>query len=341
MTDSTTLKNISLSLATSTLALIPSSTFAQGQETPLAIITVDQRTDADGDCSTAGTCNLRAAIAKALTIGGKVQIDLNVDSEISAGEISIAVPADSKGPLNLAIIGEGEKNILGNASSKLFSIDSGINVTLSDLNISNFQAYNSGVISNAGTLTLAQTQIRGNKAKCSGNGAMTAFATCWAGAVENTGSLILKDGVKFQDNIVEATASAASFTNANASGGAIVSSGSITFDGEVTFRNNLAIANATSGFHGQMPGGSSATAAGGAISNSGTISITENGIGKCEFQGNEARTVSYTVKGEAIQNSSGGAIATQALEGVNLIQSCIFEGNAAATDSDFFVYPAS
>ncbi|RYZ50092.1 MAG: hypothetical protein EOP07_23455 [Proteobacteria bacterium] len=163
---------------------------------------------------------------------------------------------------------------------------------------------------------------------------MTAFATCWAGAIENTGALILKDGTRFRANTVEATASTASFTNANASGGAIVSSGSITFDGNVTFRENLAIAAANSGYHGSMPGGASAVSSAGAIANSGTIVITANGEGKCHFINNEARATASTANGDATHTSSGGAISTVELPGVNLTSSCTFEGNKAETDSD-------
>lgn len=332
-----------LSFSLISLSALSSTVLAQGISlTPISSnralsLVVDQSNDSTtGSCEAAvkGQCNLRAAVAKAVATSGEVNIRLTVDSPITAGEISLPSPAQTLVPFNVTITSGKERKITGNKTSKLFNIGANVNVTLNNTFITGFQAYNSGVISNAGSLTLSKTVIRENKASCFGNGAMTAFATCWAGAIENTGALVLKDGTRFRANTVEATASTASFTNANASGGAIVSSGSITFDGEVTFRANIASATANSGYHGSMPGGASALSSGGAISNSGTIVITANGEGKCHFINNEARATASTANGDATHASSGGAISTVELPGVNLTSSCTFEGNVADSDAE-------
>lgn len=335
---------VSLSTLSST-SLAQGQQEAQGAPTKALVLTVDQSEDnTTGSCEAdvQGQCNLRAAVAKAVATSGRVNIRLAVDSNLTGGEIAITSPAETLAPFDLRIIGnENQKKITGNASTKLFTISTNINVTLRNVLISNFQAYNAGVITNAGSLTLARTVIRGNKATCSGIGAMTAFATCYAGAIENTGALILKNGTRFRDNLVEATASTASFTNANANGGAIVSNGSITFDGRVVFRHNIASAIASSGYHGNVPSGANASSSGGAISNSGTITVTEAGQGQCRFLENEAKAVASNGQQGAVSSSAGGAIATSALEGVDLSQSCTFENNQADTDADIYIYPAS
>ncbi|RYZ50093.1 MAG: hypothetical protein EOP07_23460 [Proteobacteria bacterium] len=119
-------------------------------------LTVDQSNDsATGNCEAAvqGQCNLRAAIAKAVATSGDVNIRLTVDSLITAGEITLPAPAQTLVPFNVTITSGKERKITGNKTTKLLNIGANVNLTLNNTFITGFQAYNSGVISNAGTLT--------------------------------------------------------------------------------------------------------------------------------------------------------------------------------------------
>ncbi len=325
-------------------SLFTASAFAQAVAKPSRVITVDNAQDSTtGKCETAikGQCNLRAAVAKAVASGGNSVIKLAVNSQISAGEMAITAPATTIAPFVLRIESDGPtKLIKGSLTSKLFAISSNTNVTLRNVDITNFQGFNVGVISNAGNLTLAQTIVRANKASCSATGAMTAYASCYAGAIENTGVLTLKNGSKIRNNSVEANASTGSFTNAGAFGGALVSSGTLVLDGDVVFRGNKVNAQANSGYHGSMPGGASASSAGGAISNSGQIIVTPAGHGKCRFLENQAIASASTVNGEATHISKGGAVSTKDL-GYDLMTECVFENNTADIDADITVVPQS
>ncbi len=322
--------------------MLSSNLFAQAPAKAPLTLTVDQAQDSTaGKCDkpVKGQCNLRAAVAKAVASGGTTVIKLTVDSQISAGEIAITAPATTIAPFVLRIEADGAaKAIKGNATSKLFTISSNTNVTLKNLDITGFQGFNVGVVSNAGNLTLAQTLVRANKASCFGTGAMTAFASCYAGAIENTGVLTLKNGTKLRNNSVEATASTGSFTNASASGGAIVSNGTLVLDGDVVFRGNKVNAQANSGYHGSMPGGANASSAGGALANSGKIIVTPAGHGKCRFLDNQAIAAATTVNGEAVHTSKGGAVSTKDL-GYDLMTECVFENNTADIDSDITIVP--
>ena len=313
------------------------------EEKATLVLTVDQSQDSsNGSCESgvSGQCNLRAAIATVLAAGGKANVKLSVDSKIETGEIVISPTNPDLAPIDLKISGQrGERRIDGTAMSRLVSIGAGVTVAIHDARISGFQAYNAGVISNAGSLTLARTVIEDNKASCFGNGAMTAYASCFAGAIENTGRLLLKNGTKFVNNSVTATASTASFTNAIAGGGAIVSSGSLVFDGKILFQGNMANAQAHSGYHGQMPGGASASASGGAISNSGEIIITRAGQGKCRFIQNQAVASASTANGDASYSMRSGAVDTYDFTDFDLKSGCQYEGNTPDGDDEISTFP--
>jgi len=287
---------------------------------------------ANGDSG--GRCNLRAVVLAAGSASGPVTIDLAVDSTIDAG--SIAVTPAASGASDVVIEpapGGASRAVTGNGMSRLFEIASGARLAIAHVAITGFSAVDSGAaILNRGALVLDGATIAGNTTHCFGVGAMTAFATCAGGAIDNAGNLTLGGGTTFSRNTVSADASTAMYTTASAQGGAIVSSGAIAIVGPVTFTGNAASASAHSGVHPTPIGGASASASGGAIANGGTLTGTAP-AGSCRFSGNAASAEGSTPRGETTLSSAGGAIANTGTlslpEGV-----CGFSGNEAQKGSD-------
>lgn len=123
--------------------------------------------------SLSNQCNLRAAVAKALSSNrSEAFIQLDVPSVVSLGDIAI----QTNGAAAHLIIQGGQSNqITGQNGSKLFSIGPNAVVELDQVEIADFAiGYSSSVVSNAGKLTLRDTVFRNNKITCSGNGVLTA-----------------------------------------------------------------------------------------------------------------------------------------------------------------------
>lgn len=299
-------------------------------------IYVDRSDDStDGFCQRglqyAPQCNLRAAIREALTQDGTV-VDIRTDLVISQGSIAI----DPDRATNLVVRGVGGselKALTGSANSRLFEINDKANVRLNGVLISNFSAWEGGAILNAGTLELQIATLAGNKASCSGGGAMTATASCFGGAISNNGTLILKDDTRFENNEVSATASTASYTTANASGGAISSNGTIIIDGAVVFDSNRALTSANSGVHPMPFGGAFSSAFGGAVASNGSLEVSESGAGKCIFARNLAKAEGTTPFGEVSLTSRGGAAFVSGATSFTGA-ACVFTDNDAAEDRD-------
>lgn len=307
-------------------------------------IVVDQGLDSlDGVCgrdvARQGLCNLRAAVAEALKQDGSV-IDVLVDSEITQGHIVISASAKALHPLRIQGRGEGQRRIVGNGLSRLFDITETSSVQLSGLYITQFRSFEAGAIVNRGSLDIENSSFFANRVACFGSGAMTAYATCGAGAISNGGLITLNNGSLFEKNEVVATASTASFTNASGSGGAISSGGTILLDGEVVFESNSVTSEAFSGIHPMPAGGADAKAWGGAIySFNGTIEVMDTGFGKCRFSNNVAQADASTPFGTASLTSQGGAVYASGGTIQLLTQACVFEGNQAAEDVDFAFVP--
>lgn len=271
-----------------------------------------------------GQCNLRAAFAAAQLASGPATITLNVDSTIDGGVINV-----DSGKITVS----GLHAINGNGTARFLNVAAGATLTLRDLSISNFRAYDqAAAILNNGSVDLEGVTVASNITLCEETGAMTAFATCDAGAIASTGTLTLGGGTTFSNNSVTANASTAAFTNASAGGGAIASSGTLNIVGAVTFNGNAANANANSGFHPAPIGGASASSSGGAIANSGTLTVTAP-AGSCVFSKNAANANASTVNGTATQSSRGGAI-----ENTGTLHipdgACTFVKNVAVTAAD-------
>lgn len=309
--------------------------YTAGSDAPHFV--VDRGTDStDGACvangDSAGRCNLRAAFVAAKASAGPVTIDLAVDSIVNAGQIEVG----ASGPVVLeSAPGGAAHSITGAATSRLAQVDSGASLTIKNVAISNFRAVDAGgAIVNQGSLDLEGVTLASNSTSCTGTGAMTAYATCSAGAISNLGALTLGGGTVFTRNGATADAWTASYTTAWASGGAVASSGTIAIVGPVTFSDNTAVAGANSGYHNAPIGGAQATASGGAIFNSGTVRVTA-AAGSCQFAFNSASASGATVNGTTTLSSQGGAI-----ENTGTLEipagACVFSGNSAGTSPDVF-----
>ncbi len=335
------MKRTTLSTGRMLAACIMATSFAPlavANDGHLPLIVVGRGDDSqDGSCTgAANRCNLRAAVAKALSAAnGEAIIQLDVPSVVSLGEIGIN---PNGGAAHLIIQSGQATQITGQNSSKLFSIGPQAKVELEQLEIFNFTVgYSASVVSNAGQLSLRDTVFRNNQITCSGSGVLTAYAACYNGAaISNTGVLTLLDGARFEQNQTAATAYNGASSSATNTAGAILSSGQIILDGEVHFIGNIAKATANAVPRGGAPTSASASASGGAISADGSIKVTDAGQGRCYFSGNSAVAAASAPQGGSVQqSSSGGAIAlTSAAVSPGLKDKCRFDGNSAQQGND-------
>jgi hypothetical protein len=286
------------------------------------------------DGSSAGQCNLRAAVQAAATAPAPINIELAVDSTINQGEIPINAPAGD-GSYRLTIKGASPRRIDGSKSSRLFNVGANATLALENLIVSNFSAFSGGAITSHGNVELVATTLSQNSAYCAGIGAQTAYALCSGGAIDNYGRLAITGGTRFENNSIVAEAMTAAFTTSWTSGGAIASSGTIIVDGPVAFVNNRATATSISGVHPFPFGGADASAAGGAIYNAGgSVTFTAAAIGNCTFTGNAAAASATSINSQpGTASSVGGAIFSQG-QLVLPDNACVFQNNQALTDSD-------
>jgi CSLREA domain-containing protein len=197
----------------------------------------------DGTCATAGAvCTLRAAIEEAnASLNSCGAIDINFSGVTTPINLNTALPAINH---NLNINGPSasgltvQRNTAGSPPNfRIFTINSGMTVTISDLTVSNGRltgASKGGGILNNGTLTLARMKVTGN--------------TCTNGAgVANDGGVL---------KIITSTIS-----GNNASGGAAGGIGN--YSGTLTVANSTISSNtsdAQGGGVGNFGGGSSPVA---------------------------------------------------------------------------------
>src|SRR5439155_393321 len=174
--------------------------------------TVDRATDGtDGVCQanrpSHGTCNLRAAVAAALASPGPVGITLAVDPQISAGEIALLAPAQSRAPA-IAIEGGG-KTITGSNDSRLFDVGAGVDLALARVTITAFTAFEGGALFNRGTLrvvggAIGHCTFADNTASSSASAppSNTGNATSEGGAIASFGGSIVlpRNACVFRNN---------------------------------------------------------------------------------------------------------------------------------------------
>jgi hypothetical protein len=301
-----------------------------------ATIVVDSGNDSlDGSCARdgkrTGRCNLRAALDLASQVTGRANIRVEVDQNVSLGQMLVSANSESVSITGVA----GKKALKGTAPGRLFYIEPNAALTLSSLSVQNFDYFNGGALVNDGDLTLDGVRVSDNSVRCFGIGAGSSFATCYAGALDTHGTLKMRGGSSFERNVVVASASTASNPVATASGGAIANSGDLTIDGEVLFADNAADASATAGYHNGAPSSASASATGGAIWHThGRLAVIGGGVHHCTFRNNSTLATAFTATGSVgSQASAGGAISSLAELSIP-DGACTFSNNSADLDPD-------
>ena len=205
---------------------------------------------------------------------------------------------------NVAIVGENQTTALIDAqnSSNIFTVNSGVKVTIANLTLTNGNTTYGGAIYNGGTLNVSNCTFTNNTAGYGGIG--------YGGAISNNGTISSLSGCTFTGNTAEVYGSAiynsgttnsvsdCTFTNNTAIryGGAIYNSGTITSLSGCTFANNTA------------------NVSGGVISNSGTIGA----LSSCTFTNN-------TVSLDGVIENDYNAI-------INSVSGCTFTGNKATNN---------
>jgi len=152
---------------------------------------------------------------------------VNIANGIYSGTGNVGLTLDR----NMTIKGQSKDGTIINGSdaSRIFTINTGVNVTLLNLTIANGRAPNSngGSIQNGGTLTINNCTFKNNAAR------RTSGSTdVYGGAIYNTGTLKVSDS-SFINNVV------LSGGNNHAQGGAIYSIGVLIINNSVFTGNNV------------------------------------------------------------------------------------------------------
>ncbi len=185
-----------------------SSPHAGASET---IYTVTKTTDTDdGVCDT--DCSLREAVAAANANSGMDTVYIDPpsgDIVLTLGELVVSEGALIRAPGCC-------QNINGNATSRIFNIQSGAEVTIQYLIIENGSSTQGGGILNAGDLTIKNTLVGGNSATgafgdgggiynlgtltISDNAAVSSNTAAFGGGIYNQGGTVLVDGASINGN---------------------------------------------------------------------------------------------------------------------------------------------
>jgi len=180
---------------------------------------------------------------------------------------------------NVKIVGDGQKSTTINAagSGNIFTINSGLNVVITNLTFANgTTTTNGGAIKNSGTLNITNCTFTGNRATSSG------------GAIYNAGSLTVSNST-FIGNTAASAAGIYNYGTLNVTSSVFTGNNGTTFAGavfgdtaKVTYLSNCTFTN-------------NKAPKGGALWNRGTLTVTG-----CVFTGNSANM------GGAIQNTASG-----------------------------------
>ena len=181
------------------------------------------------DSTLAAELSLRQAVAQANTDAAAGTSDtITFDPSLGSGTITLAsdLELSGAGTGTITIDGSSPSTPLtieaGEFGSRIFLVDSGVNVVLTNLNLqeSDLNDNAGGAILNAGTLTVSNTTVSRNEAYGNSAGA--------GGAIENTGSLVLSNNV-FSDN------------SASGNGGAVDNNGGSVTVSDCTFTGDSAL----------------------------------------------------------------------------------------------------
>ena len=281
----------------------------------LTILVVNNPTDT----AVAAELSLRQAVVQANTDAAAGTSD-TITFDPSLGSHTITL---TQGQLELSGAGAGTITIDGSSPStpltisgggagRVFQIDSGVTVVLTNLNLQDglvAGSVNGGAILNSGTLTISNTTLSGNSVAAHG------------GAIENQGTMTLVNDVFAND-------SATSFANVNnPSGGAIDNEGTGMTASDCTFSGD------TAQYGGSILSGSALTLA------DCTFSADTASFGGAIYGYNSA--AAFTASGCFFSGDSagnnGGAIEF-ATSGAKTLTGCTFSGNTASGSSGGAIY---
>lgn len=249
-----------------------------------------------------GSCTLREAIQSANNAGnGDCGANSSADDTITfnvSGTIVLSsqLPAIVSGQGKLTIDGAGQITISGNNSVRVLEVNSGGDLTLQNLTVSNGRApFAGGIFNNGGTLTIINSTLSGNSAIFFGGGGIRNYqgtvnisnSTLSSNSAGDGGGIANEEGTV---NIIDSTLSSNSVTNF---GGGLYS-----FKGVVNISNSTLSGNSAS-FHG-----------GGIFNDDATINITNS-----------------TLSGNSATNLGGGIFNDIVL--VNIINSTLVNNSAS------------
>jgi hypothetical protein len=207
---------------------------------------------------------------------------------------------------NLTIQGPGasELTVSGNATSRIFFVNSSVTVSISGLTISSGHTADTGGsgsggggIRNSGTLTLSGVTVTGNQATATDSGGQ---AVALGGGISNAGTLTLQDSTVTAN---QATATETGVLNslAIAEGGGIYNEGALTVSRSTLSSNNMAVAT-------NDAGGSAAIAEGGAI----RTAQANVALERSTISGNSASATdalgAASANGGGVNSGPGGAL---------------------------------
>jgi len=195
------------------------------QPAQAATIIVDNGADENDHSCSNGDCSLRDAIETAAP-GDTIYINLVGTIGLTLGQLTIDKNLTISGP------GMGSLSINGNGTNRIFYIDSGADVTISDLTITNGSSDFGGGIFNGGSgtaLTIENSTISGSNASSHGGGIYNLFGSVTLDNSIVSGNSAVEDGggiYSWGDTTVDN--STISDNSASNNGGGILIIGSLT-----------------------------------------------------------------------------------------------------------------
>ncbi|MEO8609209.1 MAG: choice-of-anchor Q domain-containing protein [Chloroflexota bacterium] len=261
-------------------------------------LVVNNSTDIDDGVCGVTNCSLREAINRANALPGANDITFNTGDSyptivLGGTELSVTTAITITPPVRAFIN--------GNSLSRVFNIDVGGNLTLTNVDVFGGKAAQGAGILNANQLTLSGSQLYSNEATSSGSG------------LYNTG-IVTVSGSNFYSNVAEFE------------GGAVTNNGVMTITNSY-FYNNITTTN--------EPG-----ATGGAIANNGDLTVTGTAFIANYVQnggsigGAIASSGNLTVDISLFQYNAaalGGAVYTNG-EGIATFTNVTFSANSATTN---------
>ncbi len=247
-----------------------------------AVIMVNTLVDEnDGSCND-GDCSLRDAIQVA-SPGGTIRFSVSGFIVLDLGALTINKNLTIEGPASEFL------GISAASSSRVLSVGSGANVTLSDIEISDGVSDYGGGIYNLGNLTVNNCAIRGNTATTSGGGVYNAangVLTVTTTIIADNGAALNGGGIDNQGTLTIVGSEIRANGTESGNGGGIYNQGTLTINGSTIAGNDAAAygggiyntAGRTATITRCEIGDNGAASGGGGVDNRGVLSITHSEI---------------------------------------------------------------